>query len=34
MKEYNSIPRFFDDQTLHGEQVVAFNKNVRDLNNC
>ena len=26
MKEYNSIPRFFDDQTLHGEQVVAFNK--------
>ena len=26
MKEYNSIPRFFDDGTLHGEQVVAFNK--------
>lgn len=26
MKEYNSIPRFFDDQTLHSEQVVAFNK--------
>ena len=26
MKEYNSIPRFFDDGTLKGEQVVAFNK--------
>lgn len=26
MKEYGSIPRFFDDGTLHGEQVVAFNK--------
>ena len=26
MKEYHSIPKFFDDQTLHGEQVVAFNK--------
>lgn len=26
MKEYNSIPRFFDDGTLRGEQVVAFNK--------
>ena len=40
MKEYNSIPRFFDDQTLHGEQMVAFNKldgqnrNARCLNNC
>ena len=26
MKEYGSIPRFFDDGTLRGEQVVAFNK--------
>ena len=26
MKEYGSIPRFFDDGTLKGEQVVAFNK--------
>ena len=26
MKEYNSIPRFFDNGMLHGEQVVAFNK--------
>lgn len=26
MKEYNSIPNYRDDKTLHGEQVVAFNK--------
>jgi hypothetical protein len=26
MKEYNSIPRFWDDGTLKGEQIVAFNK--------
>ena len=26
MKEYNSIKKFCDDETLHGEQVVAFNK--------
>jgi len=26
MKEYNSIPKFFDDRTLQGEQVFAFNK--------
>lgn len=26
MKEYNSIPRYLDDSTLHGEYVVAFNK--------
>lgn len=26
MKEYNSIPRYLDDASLHGEYVVAFNK--------
>ena len=26
MKEYLSIPHYRDDKTLHGEQVVAFNK--------
>lgn len=26
MKEYNSIPRFFDDQTLHGEQDANFSE--------
>lgn len=26
MKEYGSIPKFLDDMTLKGEQVVAFNK--------